>query len=119
MFSATEQLMIGGRGFSISFKNQYSISVQWGAMNYCDNRHFNKPYSNTPFACADAEVMIAWDGRGVSSHNFPRMMKCWADKFDTSGIATHMTPDEVGELIGDVQREMDAPTLETENALSE
>lgn len=113
-FSTTEQLMIGGRGFSITFENNYTISVQWGAMNYCNNRTFNKPYSATPFSCRDAEVMLMWDGRGVAASEFPRMLRFWREKFDEFGIATHVTPDEVGELIGAVQSELDVPIRKTE-----
>jgi hypothetical protein len=44
------------KGFSIKFKNGITASVQFGAMNYCENRHRNTPI----FPCENAEVM-AWD----------------------------------------------------------
>jgi len=29
-----------GKGFQMKFDNGYMVSVQWGSMNYCDNRTF-------------------------------------------------------------------------------
>ena len=46
MFNNTET------GFALTFDNGYTISVQWGPMNYCANRDFNtwngefKPYES-------------------------------------------------------------------------
>jgi hypothetical protein len=30
--------VIQNRGVHIEFENGYSVSIQWGAFNYCDNR---------------------------------------------------------------------------------
>jgi len=51
MFKATEN-----KGFQITFNNGYTISVQFGKGNYCDNRLKN----NNDFitSCKNAEVAI-------------------------------------------------------------
>jgi len=35
----------GGRGFRISFRNGYTVSVQFGIGNYCDNQYEKSPLS--------------------------------------------------------------------------
>ena len=48
-----------GKGFSITFKNGITASVQFGRGNYCENR--NKDLTNSDIvSCVDAEIM-AWD----------------------------------------------------------
>lgn len=58
------------KGFSMTFANGITISVQWGSMNYCSNRSFAKPIKwqhdmtsqiNTSI---DAEIAI-WDDNDV------------------------------------------------------
>lgn len=34
-----------GKGFQITFENGYTVSVQWGCANYCDNK-FNRRISD-------------------------------------------------------------------------
>lgn len=43
----------GHKGFQMTFKNGYTVSVQWGDVNYCSNR--NKGDSDV---CSNAEVAI-------------------------------------------------------------
>jgi hypothetical protein len=51
MFKATEN-----KGFQITFNNGYTISVQFGKGNYCDNRL--KENSDFITSCKNAEVAI-------------------------------------------------------------
>jgi hypothetical protein len=59
-------LFISDRGgFSITFDNQHTVSVQFGRVNYCANRDYT-PYSlNNPHPkeCINAEV-ATWDESG-------------------------------------------------------
>lgn len=41
MFSITQ-----GKGFHITFENGYTVSVQFGMANYCENRNFDIRYEN-------------------------------------------------------------------------
>lgn len=49
------------KGFSIQFPNGWTISVQWGRFNYCNNKnyHDNKK-DRTSDSCPNAEV-LAWN----------------------------------------------------------
>jgi hypothetical protein len=61
-----------GRGFTVTFENGWTASVQWGAGNYCANRYgYDKPRERMD-ACEsrDAEV-AAWDADG-RDHAFSR-----------------------------------------------
>ena len=50
-----------GRGFQLKFANGWTASVQFGTMNYCDNKQ-TSPYSETSDVqagengCANAEI---------------------------------------------------------------
>lgn len=53
----------GNKGFKITFKNDVTISVQFGGGNYCDNRYDKihpPPVGDTE--CANAEVAM-WVGK--------------------------------------------------------
>lgn len=56
----------GSRGFHMKFANGYTVSVQWGWGNYCDNRDMS-PVDNS---CINAEVAV-WrpDGSFVPLQN--------------------------------------------------
>ena len=49
-------------GFKMTFENGYTISVQFGTGNYCENRSFstNQVDTDIPKSCANAEIAI-WD----------------------------------------------------------
>jgi len=49
-----------GKGFRMTFQNGYSISVQWGVGNYCDNRHEKNDYhiKFPNWKSASAEIAI-------------------------------------------------------------
>ena len=55
------------KGFSLTFENGWTISVQFGYGNYCDNKHhpdgwdFSKKQEVTQ--SSDAEIAI-WDANG-------------------------------------------------------
>lgn len=59
----TSQFKITGhKGFHITFPNGYTISVQFGAGNYCDNYHSNWQ-STEPATSSDAEIAF-WSASG-------------------------------------------------------
>lgn len=59
-------------GFNMTFKNGYSISVQWGYGNYCSNKDLSKGYfdtlskENAIFQGETAEVAIFRDNESVT-----------------------------------------------------
>ena len=34
------------KGFRMTFDNGFSISVQWGSMNYCERRNYSDEYKS-------------------------------------------------------------------------
>ncbi len=51
-----------GRGFHVTFENGWTISVQFGAGNYCSNRH-GEAKDNNGTTSTDAEI-AAWPASG-------------------------------------------------------
>lgn len=51
------------RGFQMNFDNGWTVSVQFGHGNYCNNREFFWTDSDTPSKCDNAEI-AAWDNKG-------------------------------------------------------
>lgn len=87
----------GGKGFQMTFQNGWTISVQWGMGNYCDNREL---YPDGPWEFAEmeagrdgsntAEVAI-WDEAGKWVRNESYM--------GSDEVAGFVTPDGVLELM--------------------
>ena len=85
-----------GKGFHMTFENGWTISVQWGPMNYCDNRYneqedrdlfLNQVNTFKALQSKDAEIM-AWD----KDHNpYP-----FSDYDDVKGC---LSADEVAKAI--------------------
>jgi len=88
MFSAS-----GNKGFSITFENGNTVSVQWGPGNYCNPTHelgrgaaYNAPAEADRWESATAEV-AAWNSQG-EWHN------CGGDQ-----VKGWLKPDEVAAFI--------------------
>lgn len=112
-FKASDQSVIGHRGFAMDFPNGYSVSVQWGWMCYCSNRNTfasHKERLNSSFDSNTAEVMIMWKGDGVSPESFPQgLAERWQGFFDGSGVASDLSPDFVAKFLSDVAYLTDGP----------
>ena len=55
------------KGFQLTFENGWTISVQFGYGNYCDNRHHPERlalHNRQVVESGDAEIAI-WDKNGV------------------------------------------------------
>jgi hypothetical protein len=48
------------KGFQLTFDNGWTISVQWGAGNYCSNKMVDTNKNNSMLESANAEIAI-WD----------------------------------------------------------
>jgi hypothetical protein len=80
----------GNRGFQMTFENGYTVSVQFGTMNYCDNKDVGLSITsdiNDPVPdCKNAETaLINPDGEFV--HYLHKQ------------VQGHMTPDKVLDLL--------------------
>ena len=53
-----------GKGFDVAFPNGWTLSVQWGPFNYCENRDYNTGFDSLNVAaigergCANAEIAV-------------------------------------------------------------
>ena len=85
MFKSTNN-----KGFSMTFQNGWTISVQFGYGNYCSNSHHPEGYFFSKnlevVECPDAEIAI-WDENGE-----------WYN-FGSDTVKGYCTVDEVAEWI--------------------
>lgn len=86
------------KGFYMTFENGLTVSVQWGAGNYCDN-HF--PEDNN-FSCSkdakssDAEVAaVIYKGEFLDPCKFTNDPKVNSDGF----VSGFLTPEQVAEIL--------------------
>lgn len=92
------------KGFHMTFENGYTVSVQWGAGNYCDN-HFPKDMDfswKKPAESNTAEV-AALDPRG----EFLDLFEVCPDLNTDGMVAGYLTPEEV---LAFMNRIADLPT---------
>lgn len=68
------------RGFHVKFANGWTVSVQWGYGNYCENYHA----LDTPFGCQTAETA------------------CWQEGGEASEVTGYRSADEVAAYIMEV-----------------
>ena len=76
-----------GKGYSMTFPNGWTVSVQWGVMNYCTNRSMDRwtPSADAIAGSAGSPTaeIAAWDQNGV-----------WYD-FGADTVKGWVTPAEV------------------------
>lgn len=86
--------IVGGKGFHITFKNNHTISVQFGGGMHCHNQHAGPGYRGH---CPDAEV-ATWGPDGTWSTS-----EVWSKVFnkDLDGDATvgYISPNDVAAVI--------------------
>lgn len=85
MFKVTD-----GKGFQMTFANGWTVSVQWGFGNYCDNYH--KQWS------LNANVVMGAEGSATAEIAAWDANKVWY-KFPTDTVKGYCTPDEVADFI--------------------
>ena len=85
-FEATQN-----KGFRMKFDNGFSISVQWGSMNYCERRNYSDEYKSELkedfIKSADAEIAVIGpedEMLGIGEHD---------------QVIGRLSPDEVAKVI--------------------
>ena len=85
MFTACQN-----KGFQMTFPNGWTVSVQWGPMNYCEKKSFSAKW-NAPekeaFWTSETAEIAAWDKNNV-----------WYE-FDNDTVDGWKTPTEVMEFM--------------------
>lgn len=89
------------KGFHMTFPNKLTVSVQWGAGNYCDN-HFpeNNDFSFSQDAMSDTAEVAVWgeDGKFIN----PQKFLTYGIRSDES-VAGYLTPSQVVDLLVNVR----------------
>lgn len=78
------------RGFQITFQNGLTISVQWGTVNECGRRDFNKKLEDDlkyPDTVSYTAEIAIWDENGNEI------------QFENGPVKGYCTPSEVAEYI--------------------
>lgn len=94
MADKTGFAITGARGFHVTFKNGVTVSVQFGAGNYCEHHvrdisMIGKEKNHSPWESIDAEVAM-WDKEGA-----------WltGQYFEDDQVHGWLAPDELPELL--------------------
>ena len=82
----------GGKGFHITFANDYTVSVQFGPGNYCD--HYDRNIGSDDEACGKegstvAEVAVWKNGSDLIEHPL----------YPNNTVGSRFTPEKVLELL--------------------
>lgn len=85
-------------GFHMTFENGYTISVQWGPGNYCDNRSAH--YGEAKSVSKTAEVAV-WNSADE-----------WVKLGDNDDVLGWVTTDRVLEIMNAV-RNLQSPDIKT------
>lgn len=91
-----------GKGFHIQFDNGYTVSVQFGGGNYCDNYHRlqigTEGRDGVDVRCADAETAV-WgrDGRMLEMDYIEGTG--WVGEGGTDAVQPRQSPARVLELM--------------------
>ena len=85
------------KGFHMTFENGLTVSVQWGAGNYCDN-HFpvDGDYSWSKDAESNTAEVAVLHGRTFlnANHFMPEEEADWMDE-----VVGYLTPEQVVDLL--------------------
>ena len=80
------------KGFHITFENGYTVSVQWGAGNYCDNYNpEDKDFSFKKPAESNTAELAAFDSKG----EFVDMYEVCPEYKSDGKCVGYLTPKEV------------------------
>lgn len=89
------------KGFHMTFENGLTVSVQWGAGNYCDN-HFpdDMDFSCRKDAQSDTAEVAVMHGRKFlnANHFLPEEETDWCDD-----VVGWLTPEQVVNLLVNVK----------------
>lgn len=83
------------KGFQMTFPNGWTVSVQWGPGNYCENKSmsggWNAPIKEDFWKSRTAEI-AAWDKNGV-----------WYDGYDNGDqVDGYQTTDDVLKFMNEI-----------------
>jgi hypothetical protein len=77
-------------GFQIEFSNNYMVSVQFGTINYCDNRDAKTIKNKYRASCENAEVAVLKYGEFIDG---------WPNCPQGDEVRGWVTPEELIEIL--------------------
>lgn len=89
-------------GFMMSFDNGLTVSVQWGAGNYCDNRRNIVEKNNMGYVHSNTAELAIWESDDVDTF-------VDANKFAPEGVTCHddvlgfLTPEQVVTVLNNIK----------------
>lgn len=88
------------KGFHMSFENGLTVSVQFGAGNYCDNYHDMDFFSDKDAQSSDAEIAI-WHKDHTEPLDWISVNYFLADAYGEGhgGVCGYLSPEQVAELL--------------------
>lgn len=87
------------RGFHMTFPNGLTVSVQWGAGNYCDN-HDDMDFTHSKDAESDTAEVAVIDERG----EFIDPQRFFDYEINSDGeVAGYLDPSQVVDLLANVR----------------
>ena len=100
-----EKLTInGGVGFSITFKNNITVSVQFGEHHYCDNRNVGMTsyekhdIPTNRYQSTTAEVAVFDDQGNWLTKDYVKDSNL-SEIYDGDDVIGHVKPDDVAKII--------------------
>ena len=87
------------KGFHMTFPNSLTVSVQWGAGNYCDN-HDDMDFTHSKDAESNTAEIAVIDSQG----EFIDPQQFFDYEIDSDGmVAGYLNPSQVVELLANVR----------------
>ena len=96
----SEFLITRNKGFRMTFKNGFAISVQWGPGNYCEKKDedFNQPMKERFWESKSAEIAIFDTNNRIQENSSAGMISLGRDT-----VEGWVSADQVAKVIAIVQ----------------
>ena len=103
------------KGFRMSFSNGFSISIQWGTENYCNNRSLSsglEPMEDRFWDSKDAEIAVFnRQGRMIEIASHDHVIGYASSDFVASAISLVSNAKNEKELISDIKQSNEKKSL--------
>ena len=79
------------RGFHLSFSNGWTVSVQFGRYNYCENKNYRNDNEQPSLECPDAEI--------AAVHESGKWFKFEGDEDNDTSVKGYVSDGDVAKFI--------------------
>lgn len=89
-------------GFMLTFENGYTVSVQWGKANYCDNRNKESlSRSDMGFVQSNTAEIMVWKTDSLKDVDASIFAPKGYDSYDT--VLGYLTVEQVVEVLNNIK----------------